>query len=136
MGVRASFSKPQFLGMPLLLNANLAKEAMVFDTVSSYTENYQGGAVSVSDYSGTHELSLITGWRDIIPKRHPTIPTAFEASENVVSEAVPSVKTSAKYKFSKDSRDSAVSPTSGRLFQITSEIAGLFGDVRFLKSEA
>lgn len=64
-----------------------------------------------------HELSLNLGWRDIIPRRDSKIPTAFRASPSILAEALPSTKTSVKYTFKDDSRNDAVLPTAGGLFQ-------------------
>lgn len=46
-----------------------------------------------------------------------------------------SLKSSLKHILSLDQRDETVFPTSGALFQITSELAGFGGDVGFLKNE-
>lgn len=91
--------------------------------------------MSISDYEGFHELSLQMGWRDILPCRDCKIPTAFRASPSILSEAVPSTKTSIKYVFKDDTRNSIVMPTMGGLFQFSSEVAGILGDVRFIKAE-
>jgi outer membrane protein insertion porin family len=64
-----------------------------------------------------HDLSLNVGWRDIIPRRDPKVPTAYRASPSILSEALPSTKTSIKYVFKDDSRDNQVYPTAGGLFQ-------------------
>lgn len=46
-----------------------------------------------------------------------------------------SLKSSVKHILSLDQRDEPVFPTTGALFQITSELAGFGGDVGFLKNE-
>lgn len=84
---------------------------------SSYSEKIRGGNIAISDYEGVHELSLNLGWRDIIPRRDSKIPTAFRASPSILAEALPSTKTSVKYIFKDDSRNDAVLPTAGGLFQ-------------------
>lgn len=71
----------------------------------------------MSDYEGVHDLSLNVGWRDIIPRRDSKVPTAFRASPSILSEALPSTKTSVKYVFKDDSRNNVVYPTLGGLFQ-------------------
>jgi outer membrane protein insertion porin family len=54
---------------------------------------------------------------------------------SIISEALPSTKTSLKYIFKDDSRNDPILPTSGSLFHYSTEVAGLFGDVQFVKAE-
>uniref|UniRef100_K3W6Z5 POTRA domain-containing protein n=1 Tax=Globisporangium ultimum (strain ATCC 200006 / CBS 805.95 / DAOM BR144) TaxID=431595 RepID=K3W6Z5_GLOUD len=132
---RATFQKPRFLGLPLYLSATAANELHSHEYLSSYSEKIRGGSISVSDYAGIHDLSLNVGWRDIIPRRDSKIPTAFRASPSILSEALPSTKTSIKYVFKDDDRDSVVYPTLGGLFQYSTEVSGFLGDVKFVKAE-
>ncbi|KAJ0403610.1 hypothetical protein ATCC90586_008763 [Pythium insidiosum] len=132
---RATIEKPRFLGLPLYFHASASNELHNHERLCSYNEKIRGGFFSVSDYGGFHELSLNLGWRDIIPRRDAKIPTAFRASPSVIAEAMPSTKASIKYVFKDDTRNNPVLPTSGGLFQYSTEIAGLVGDVRFVKAE-
>lgn len=99
------------------MSATAANELHNHEYLSSYNEKIRGGSISVSDYEGVHDLSLNVGWRDIIPRRDAKIPTAFRASPSILSEALPSTKTSVKYVFKDDSRNNVVYPTLGGLFQ-------------------
>ncbi|GMF27336.1 unnamed protein product [Phytophthora fragariaefolia] len=101
--------------------------------LSSYNEKIRAGSISISDYEGVHDLSLNVGWRDLLPRRDSKIPTAYRASPSILAEAMPSTKTSVRYVFTDDSRDNVVYPTAGGLFK--TEIAGLVGDVKFVKAE-
>ncbi|RLN95623.1 hypothetical protein BBJ28_00006845 [Nothophytophthora sp. Chile5] len=132
---RATFKKPRFLGLPLYLSAMGTNELHNQEWLSSYNEKIRAGSISISDYEGVHDLSLNVGWRDLLPRRDPKIPTAYRASPSILAEAMPSTKTSVKYVFTDDSRNNLVYPTSGGLFQYTTEIAGLVGDVKFVKAE-
>ncbi|DBA03275.1 TPA: hypothetical protein N0F65_011634 [Lagenidium giganteum] len=132
---RAVYQKPRFLGLPFYLNATVANELHNHQKFSSYNEKIRGGSIAISDYQGMHELSLNFGWRDIIPRRDPKVPTAYRASPSILAEALPSTKTSLKYVYKDDSRNNLVAPTSGGLFEYSTEVAGAFGDVNFVKTE-
>ena len=79
-----SFTKPHFMGLPLFLNARVSDESLVYERFSSYTEQFRGGSASLTDASGSHEMTMHLGWRDIVPRRNPRIPTAFAASTRYV----------------------------------------------------
>eukprot|EP00644_Phytophthora_capsici_P002270 jgi/Phyca11/548091/estExt2_Genewise1Plus.C_PHYCAscaffold_270310 len=132
---RATFKKPRFLGLPLFLNAIATNELHNQEWLSSYNEKIRAGSISISDYEGVHDLSLNVGWRDLLPRRDSKIPTAYRASPSILAEAMPSTKTSVKYVFTDDNRNNMVYPTAGGLFKYTTEIAGLVGDVKFVKAE-
>ncbi|KAE8910378.1 hypothetical protein PF005_g9170 [Phytophthora fragariae] len=132
---RATFKKPRFLGLPLYLSAVGTNELHNQEWLSSYNEKIRAGSISISDYEGVHDLSLSVGWRDLLPRRDSKIPTAYRASPSILAEAMPSTKTSVKYIFTDDNRNNAVYPTAGGLFKYTTEIAGLVGDVKFVKAE-
>ncbi|CAI5711991.1 unnamed protein product [Hyaloperonospora brassicae] len=132
---RATFKKPRFLGLPLFLSATGGNEMHNQEWLSSYSEKVRAGSISISDYDGVHELSLNVGWRDLLPRRDSKIPTAYRASPSILAEALPSTKTSVKYVFTDDNRDNLVYPVAGGLFKYTTEIAGLVGDVQFVKAE-
>lgn len=57
--------------------------------------------------------------------------TAFEIRER----AGPDLKSSLKFLLTLDKRDLVTFPTNGPFIQLTSELAGLGGDVGFLKNE-
>ncbi|CAH0477369.1 unnamed protein product [Peronospora belbahrii] len=132
---RATFKKPRFMGLPLYLSAVAVNELHNQEWLSSYSEKIRAGSISISDYEGVHDLSFNVGWRDLLPRRDSKIPTAYCASPSILVEAMPSTKTSVKYVFTDDNRNDIVYPTDGGLFKYTTEIAGLLGDVNFVKAE-
>lgn len=132
---RATFKKPRFWGLPLYLSAVATNELHNHEWLSSYNEKIRAGSISISDYEGVHDLSLNVGWRDLLPRRDSKIPTAYRASPSILAEAMPSTKTSVKYAFTDDDRNNIVYPTAGGLFKYSTEIAGLVGDVKFVKAE-
>ncbi|KAF0686241.1 Aste57867_21946 [Aphanomyces stellatus] len=131
-----SYRRPKFLGFPAWLTANAVNEVQVFERFSSYREKFRGGTVSVSDYNGVHDLAFNLGWRDIVPVRNKKIPNTYAASPGIMAEAVPSTKSSIKYTYNDDQRNNSTLPTTGRLLRASAEVAGLWGDVQFVKAEA
>nr|CCA15973.1 sorting and assembly machinery component 50 putativ [Albugo laibachii Nc14] len=131
----ATLVQPRFMGLPLTLSINATNELHTHEAFSSYSEKVRGALVALCDEFGRHELSLHCGWRDIIPKRDKTIPTIFHASPSILAQAQPSVKTSVKYSFNDDDRDDPMLPCFGSLLHCSTEIAGLYGDVKFVKTE-
>lgn len=75
-------------------------------------------------FDRAHALAVELVLRDIIPRRHPTVPYASAASLSVVGDARPSVKGSVKYTYTDDRRDDPLMPTSGAYFQASAEGAG------------
>ncbi|EQC29654.1 hypothetical protein SDRG_12658 [Saprolegnia diclina VS20] len=132
---KASYHKPKFLGLPLWLNANAVNEVLNHDRFSSYHERFRGGTVSLTDDESRHELALNLGWRDIVPVRNKKIPSTYAASPSIMAEAEPSTKSSIKYVYNDDQRNDTALPTAGRLLRTSLEVAGLWGDVNFVKGE-
>jgi hypothetical protein len=79
--------------------------------IDSYTELTRGALATLRSFSGAHALTYELSWRDVLPRRHPTVPFAHAASLSVVSEARPSVKSSVKYTYTDDRRDHPFVPT-------------------------
>ncbi|OQR96321.1 sorting and assembly machinery component 50 [Achlya hypogyna] len=132
---KASYHKPKFLGLPLWLNADAVNEVINHERFSSYHERFRGGTVSLTDENNRHELSMNLGWRDIVPVRNKKIPSTYAASPSIMAEAEPSTKSSVKYVYNDDQRNDAALPTAGRLLRTSLEVAGLWGDVNFVKGE-
>jgi outer membrane protein insertion porin family len=54
----------------------------------------------------------------------------------IISQAGHSIKSSLQYAYEKEARDDPVFPTRGYVYKLSMELAGLGGDVRFIKPEA
>ncbi len=76
-----------------------------------------------------HNLQWETTWRDLSVLNRTT---AFEIREM----SGPSLKGSLRHILSVDRRDQPIFPRSGTLWRITTEYAGIGGNVNFLKNEA
>ncbi|GKY90445.1 hypothetical protein MPSEU_000018300 [Mayamaea pseudoterrestris] len=85
-------------------------------------------------YQSTLSWSLIH--RDLIPRRHATLPFAFDASPEVVSQARPSVKNSLTWDWACRLTDHPTQPTDGLQYNVNTEIALPPGDVGFVKATA
>lgn len=74
-------------------------------------------------------------FRDLIPRRHATLPYAMDASPEIVSQAGPSVKHSLSYEYRTNGRlcDDWLNPTYGMDVHSKVEVAGPPGDVGFVK---
>ncbi|XP_066991173.1 sorting and assembly machinery component 50 homolog A isoform X2 [Anabrus simplex] len=75
-----------------------------------------------------HNLQWEAAWRDLSTL---TRSAAFQVRE----QAGPSLKSSLRHILSVDRRDAPIFPTTGALFQLTTEFAGLGGNVGFFKNE-
>lgn len=81
----------------------------------------------------TYSMSL----RDIIPRRHPKLPYACDASPEIVAQTGPNLCHSVKYTYQTNGAytDSKFNPTNGIDYSVTGELAGPPGDVGFAKVE-
>lgn len=89
-------------------------------------------------FGASLEWSLL--FRDIIPRRHATLPYHFDASPEVLAHSGPSVKHSVSVRIEGnhflDPYASPYFPTSGYQYRIQAEAAVPPGDAGFLKSQA
>ncbi|KAJ2308840.1 hypothetical protein IWW55_000184, partial [Coemansia sp. RSA 2706] len=85
-------------------------------------------AYRASGFNGTtHELQYLMSWRDICN-------LGLDASPTLRGEAGHSLKSAIAYTLAHDDRDSHTVPTRGSLVKLSTELAGLLGDVRFAKT--
>jgi outer membrane protein insertion porin family len=76
---------------------------------------------------GNHQLSYECSWREVLP--------GSAASPRIFQEAGHSLKSAFRYSLIHDTRDDPIMPSKGHAFQSTTEVAGLGGDVKFVKQE-
>ncbi|XP_015432212.1 PREDICTED: sorting and assembly machinery component 50 homolog A [Dufourea novaeangliae] len=74
-----------------------------------------------------HNLQYEATYRKII--------SAKQASFSVREQSGPSLKSALRYIYTIDKRDSTIFPTVGSLVQFSTEVAGLGGDIGFVKNE-
>ncbi|KAJ3370219.1 hypothetical protein GGF31_004277 [Allomyces arbusculus] len=127
----AILSKPMIPAPGRLLQLHAHQLHKSFQATSSYDElSRVAGARLVLPHFllGSHTLGYSAHWRQVLN-------VGENASLSVRHEAGHSLKSAVTHKWVADSRDSAVMPTSGALFKLESEYAGLGGDVNHAKSE-
>ena len=74
--------------------------------------------------------------RDILPRRHLSVPYAYDASLSIMRLATPSLKSTISYKYKDDQRNHPILPTDGTYFSSLLEVAGLgMGDTAYVKAE-
>jgi outer membrane protein assembly factor BamA len=152
---------PTFLSDPLLLQSTGSQYAFsaraALDTsdriaVSSYHE-YQRLVTLKASTAEHPTASPLLGiqqprwyssiewgivYRDLIPRRHATLPYHFAASSEIVSQSGASVKhgITGVASYSNISTDTSNLPIHGLQFQCTTEVATPPGDVGFIKGQA
>jgi hypothetical protein len=94
---------------------------------SSFKERQRGFNMVWSDSDTPNQLAYEASWRTIMPEKG-----SFAA---VPTEASHSFKSSLKHTYTIDTRDDTRMPTEGMLLRCTNELAGLGGDVKFLKQQ-
>lgn len=94
---------------------------------SGYKEKDHGFLLDLGINPGLikHNFQYEASYRDII--------AAKSASFHVREQCGPSLKSALRHICSIDKRDDKVFPTSGSLVQFTTELAGLGGDIGFMK---
>jgi outer membrane protein insertion porin family len=92
---------------------------------SSHVEKKRGIALRYS--FGRHSLSYDWSWRRIQLGTH--------ATEGLLKEGGHNVKSSLIHRYFIDTRDDSLLPTEGFAFRFMQELAGIGGDVKFLKHE-
>ncbi|EKX42885.1 hypothetical protein GUITHDRAFT_111251 [Guillardia theta CCMP2712] len=126
---RLEGSQPLFFGSSVKMNGSIFQSVANLVKHSSFTERQRGisfGLASIPDGDGEHEISYEGAWRTV----------KFEKGSLVCdpSEGGDSFKSSIRHVFNHDTRDDTRVPSSGFLFRSTAELAGIGGDVKFLKN--
>ncbi len=115
--------------------AEAVKQVNDLTYASSFTESVQG--LRLSWLMGRrHVLGLDAYLRDI----HPVVGGKLSASEQLRRVQLRTIKTSINYKYLVDQTvrksDQSPHPVGGYKLSLFSDIAGLFGDVRFMKFDS
>lgn len=115
-----------------LLRRPFGAQLLRFGCGNSHSDNRQLSSHSqdemnlwLSYISGAHSLTYEGVYRDV--------QVARTATRSILLEGGPSIKSALKYSWVQDTRNDRLMPTSGRKIRVTTEVAGLLGDVRHLK---
>ncbi len=134
--VKLNLGKPRVRGSNVRLDCQLHEDTLNFERTSSLREKVQALAFHLTTHNQRHRLSYEMALRDIMPRRHLSVPYAYDASLSIMREATPSLKSAIRYKFTDDKRNDRVLPTDGTFFSGLMELAGLgLGDVAYVKAE-
>ncbi|KAJ3276544.1 hypothetical protein HDV01_004077 [Terramyces sp. JEL0728] len=126
-----TFTKPLFTSSDQILETCLFKNDRNHTALMSYQEAIQGFTATLRNkisYTSLYEIAYNAIWRE----NHSLSPNA---SLSIRKDAGHSLKSSISHAFSVDTRDDPVFPTAGRYLRIFQELAGLGGNVSFLKNE-
>jgi hypothetical protein len=119
------------------LSARARAEVERHEAVSGFSSRIQDFEVSVSDPSGQHSLSYLLALRSVLPLPHVGRSQGLflsASSAEVVADCDSSTKSSLLYSFTRNMLNDPVAPSSGYRASFSSELAGLGGDVSFVKS--
>lgn len=128
------YSDPRLLGSRNQFTANVYRALNNHTSFSSYEELDRGLQTQVLDESGRHALQYQLSWRDISPApRRAEAGHTRSSSLSILDESKTSLKSSVTYSYTVDERDSPSVPTTGYMYRVRPEVAGLGGDVQFVK---
>lgn len=126
-------------GTQASFTARINSDTYNFENVRSCKENHQSMQLSVSSSSDTtqpnHEVSWSFCNREIIPRRHTSLPYACNSTHEICRAVGPNSKHSFSYKYLMNGSklDKYFCPTKGFDARSEIELAGPPGDVGFLK---
>ncbi|OUM59607.1 hypothetical protein PIROE2DRAFT_46898, partial [Piromyces sp. E2] len=100
----------------------------IYSSFNEFSNNIGFKFRKISPF-GSSEYGYVASWRQINQ-------IGKDASFSVRSEAGNSFKSSLYYRYIKDTRNDQMLPSRGALFKFYQELAGLGGDVQFVKHEA
>jgi outer membrane protein insertion porin family len=125
-----------------VLQASLARPVLIGPTYAGVAELQVGQSLTHSPLSSHRELKrdLVARWRYMRHElayewawRHVTLLPG--ATERMLSEGGDSVKSAVKHRYMIAQLDDLLTPTRGFALRFVQELAGLGGDVKFLKHE-
>ncbi|KAK4526811.1 hypothetical protein GAYE_SCF28MG4728 [Galdieria yellowstonensis] len=123
----AEFYKPHAFGYDTFFSAYLNRQYFQ-EKQRSHQETSRGLVASLGFPETWGIFSYEGAWREI----RVTEPSA---SSTIREEAGLSFKSSIKHSYEIDSRDNVQAPIQGNLFSVHSELAGLGGNVRYLRQQ-
>lgn len=130
------------------LGVRAALDTLDYEWTRSYKERQRKLSLRISNHEQVAhpEMSMESymgcewSWlfRDIIPRRHETLPYALDASPEIAAHSGPSEKhsVSMEYRSNGEFCDDKYNPTDGIDFYSKVEVAGPPGDVGFVKAQS
>lgn len=118
-------SLPRFKAIPTPVSARISAISHDWLKFSSYKERALGLSLSLLS-TGNHDLSYNLSWRTLTdPSQMSSHTVRRQLGHNLLSAV--------KYSFKFDRRDSAMRPTRGYAFLSTTQVGGLFPDLRSMR---
>ncbi|KAK8802126.1 hypothetical protein WA158_006520 [Blastocystis sp. Blastoise] len=135
-----------FPAFPWVLDANVYKTSNNYVKQSSVYESLTGIKLVATPPSlpafleqlDTHfSVFFEYVYRDLFPFRTAGMPKyEYKASQTMLNQCRPSVKSSVGFNFNIGDMDDPVNPTIGYMFNNSLEVAGLGGDAHFVKNQS
>ncbi|KAG6393571.1 hypothetical protein SASPL_147815 [Salvia splendens] len=123
--VSSGVALPRFKSIPTPISGRISLLSQDWLKFSSYKERALGLSLSLLS-TGNHDLSYNLSWRTLTdPSQMSSYTVRRQLGHNLVSAL--------KYAFKIDYRDSPMRPTRGHAFVSTTQIGGLFPDLRSLR---
>eukprot|EP00297_Palpitomonas_bilix_P007720 CAMPEP_0113880374 /NCGR_PEP_ID=MMETSP0780_2-20120614/7748_1 /TAXON_ID=652834 /ORGANISM="Palpitomonas bilix" /LENGTH=490 /DNA_ID=CAMNT_0000867039 /DNA_START=49 /DNA_END=1521 /DNA_ORIENTATION=+ /assembly_acc=CAM_ASM_000599 len=136
MHYNLNFSVPFFLGSDTGMKVRAFQSTDDLILRSSYVESSKGGEVTFLPRSMPgHSFKIGASLRDILPSTEDDTESTSNASVSILGEPRSSVKSFLAHSFVRESRDSEVAPLEGDYVKADTELAGIGGDVKYIKHE-
>ena len=127
-----SFTEPRFLGLNLAAGFDLFHKDVNLSSLSSFRTRTTGGSLRLG-FPITENLWLTNSYNLSTSEIFDVLPTASLAIKEAQGEAITS---SWGTMLSYDGRNHPKNPTKGVYLQVGTEVAGLGGDVQFVRASA
>jgi outer membrane protein insertion porin family len=132
MQIDLSFTEPRFLGYNLAAGFDLFHKDVNLSSLSSFRTRTTGGSLRLG-FPLTENLWLTNSYTLSTSAIYDVLPTASLAIREAQGEAITS---SWGTLLSYDERNSPKNPTKGVFLQVGTEVAGLGGDVQYVRATA
>jgi outer membrane protein insertion porin family len=127
-----SFTEPRFLGLNLAAGFDLFHKDVNLSSLSSFRTRTTGGSLRIG-FPITENLWLTNSYNLSTSAIYDVLPTASLAIREAQGEAITS---SWGTLLSYDGRNHPKNPTKGVFLQVGTEVAGLGGDVQYVRANA
>ncbi len=124
------YTEPYFLDREISAGVDLFHTKIDLQDTSSFDRRVTGGALRAG-YPVTEDLSQ--GWKYMI-RRTDITDVRSNASAIIKAEQGSSLLSELSHVITYDQRDSKISPTDGYFIRLTTDLAGGFGDSRFIRN--
>lgn len=125
-----SYTQPYFIGRPLLVGTDVFRTISEFDT-SGYNRIRTGVAVRAGYDLGEYTRHVLRYSYRITEN---DVQDVSKVPSSITDEDLKSSRSGVSQTLTYDRRDSSSNPTTGRVIEFFSDITGLGGDIRYVRS--